>query len=208
MATRIRWRSGAEGTALGALDRHDGIAVRNDRLFVVERINRRVQVLALPSLQPISSFGADVLHQVESIYGDPEYNRLLLADESEQDRDIKLYNLQGEFSGEALGQGRFRFEPEGIALYRCAEGAGYLFTTDQDEKDNRFDVYDRKSLAYIGSFQGAVTRNIDGVALTQRAMPGFPKGAFFAVHDDGNVGAFDLAGVLDTLGVAACEAPE
>ena len=271
-------RAGEEGTGLGALDRPNGIAVRDNRAFVVERNNRRVQVFTLPDLQAIGAFGdavlrwpygiwlqeldddryrvfvtdayetadegipadgqlgervkrfelrfrasgmdvragdsfgategAGVLHQVESLYGDPEYNRLLVADESEQDRDIKLYDLQGQFSGEVMGKGRFRFEPEGIALYRCAEGAGYWFTTDQDEQDNRFDVYDRKTLAFIGSFQGAMTRNTDGVALTQRAMPGFPKGAFYAVHDDGNVGAFDLAEVLDALGVDACAAPE
>ena len=271
-------RAGEEGTGLGALDRPNGIAVRDGHAFVVERNNRRVQVFTLPGLQAIGAFGdqvlrwpygiwlhrldsdryrvfvtdayetadegipadgqlgervkrfelrfresgmdvqagdsfgategAGVLHQVESLYGDPEYDRLLVADESEQDRDIKLYDLQGQFSGEVMGKGRFRFEPEGIALYRCAEGAGYWFTTDQDEQDNRFDVYDRKTLAFIGSFQGAVTRNTDGVALTQRAMPGFPKGAFYAVHDDGNVGAFDLAEVLEALGVDACAAPE
>jgi len=271
-------RAGEEGAGLGALDRPNGIAVRDGRAFVVERNNRRVQVFTLPGLQAIGVFGDEVLrwpygiwlqrldgdryrvfvtdayetadggipaddqlgarvqtfelrfadgglaasaqggfgatqgqgvlHEVESLYGDPEYDRLLVADESEQDRDIKLYDLQGQFSGEVMGKGRFRFEPEGIALYRCAEGAGYWFTTDQDEQDNRFDVYDRKTLAFIGSFQGAVTRNTDGVALTQRAMPGFPKGAFYAVHDDGNVGAFDLAEVLDALGVDACAAPE
>jgi len=268
-------RVGREGSELGAFDRPNGVAVLDDRLFVVERNNRRVQVLSLPQLDPIGSFGAEmlrwpygiwvqaldaggyrafvtdafetadggipaddqlgarvqafelsfvedglaatatggfgategagVLHQVESIHGDPQYGRLLVADESEQDRDIKLYDLEGAFSGEVLGEGRFRFEPEGIALYRCAEGAGYWFTTDQDEQDNRFDLYDRKSLAYIGSFQGAVTRNTDGVALTQRAMPGFPKGAFYAVHDDGNVGAFDLGDILTALRVEACD---
>ena len=52
---------GGKGEAPGRFDRPNGLAVFGDRLFVVERDNHRVQVLALPSFAPIGSFGADVL---------------------------------------------------------------------------------------------------------------------------------------------------
>jgi 3-phytase len=52
---------GAKGDGPGQFDRPNGVAVFGDRLFVVERDNHRVQVLALPSFRPIGSFGADVL---------------------------------------------------------------------------------------------------------------------------------------------------
>ena len=52
---------GAKGDAPGQFKRPNGLAVFGDRLFVVERDNHRVQVLALPSFRPIGSFGAEVL---------------------------------------------------------------------------------------------------------------------------------------------------
>ena len=152
------------------------------------------------------SFGATegdgVLHKVESLFGDPETGRLLVADEDAV--DIKLYDFGGRFQGAIMGADIFEYEPEGIALYACADGSGYWFTTDQDTRINRFHVFTREALDYVGSFGGPVTRNTDGVWLTQTAMPGFPAGTFYAVHDDGNVAAFDLSRVFDALSLTAC----
>ena len=103
-----------------------------------------------------------------------------------------------------MGADIFEYEPVGIALYACADGSGYWFTTDQDTRINRFHVFKREALDYVGSFGGPVTRNTDGVWLTQTAMPGFPAGTFYAVHDDGNVAAFDLSRVFDALSLTAC----
>lgn len=56
--TGVRLRDvGGEGTAPGQFDRPNGVAVQGDRLFVVERDNRRVQVLDLPSFKPVGEFG-------------------------------------------------------------------------------------------------------------------------------------------------------
>ena len=62
-----------------------------------------------------------------------------------------------------------------------------------------FHVFDRTSLAHLGSFRGNTTLNTDGIALTQRSYGDFPSGAFFAVHDDGNVAAFSWAAIADAL---------
>ena len=53
----------------------------------------------------------------------------------------------------------------------------------------------------VGAFIGVVTRNTDGIALTQHDFGPFPHGAFYAVHDDGNVAAFSWKALSDALGL-------
>lgn len=48
---------GERGTDAGAFQRPNGLAVFGDLLFVVERDNRRVQVLSLPGFAPLATFG-------------------------------------------------------------------------------------------------------------------------------------------------------
>jgi len=68
-------------------------------------------------------------------------------------------------------------------------------------------VFDRRDFRQIGAFSGATTSNTDGVWLHAGPLPGFPRGVFYAVHDDGNVAAFDWGEVLDTLGQDQCTRP-
>jgi 3-phytase len=146
--------------------------------------------------------GPGVLRVVESLWGDPVYNRLMIAEEDPAGgRVIKVYSLDGRFSGEIVGDGRFEVQPEGIALHDCADGTGYWITTDQGTGRNVFHVFERQSLEHVGAFQGAVTRNTDGIWLTRELLPGFPAGAFFAVHDDQAVAAFDWRAIAGALGL-------
>lgn len=57
---------GRKGPHPGEFDRPNGIAVHGDLLLVVERDNRRVQVLRLPDLKPLATFGE---HELRSPYG-------------------------------------------------------------------------------------------------------------------------------------------
>jgi 3-phytase len=54
---------GTPGSGAGQFDRPNGIFVIDDLLFVVERDNRRVQVLRLPAFTPLGSFGSAELQQ-------------------------------------------------------------------------------------------------------------------------------------------------
>ncbi len=54
---------GSEGDAEGQFRRPNGVAVLGNRLFVVERDNRRVQVLSLPGLATLAMFGSEQLQQ-------------------------------------------------------------------------------------------------------------------------------------------------
>ena len=143
--------------------------------------------------------GAGALRKVESLWADPAQDRLLVADELQL--EVKIYTLAGQFTGQVLGQGIIRTEPEGIALYTCGADAGYWVVTDQNLQRNLFCVFDRKTLAFLGAFSGRITRNTDGVALTQVPFGPFARGAFFAVHDDGNVAAFGWEEIARTLGL-------
>jgi 3-phytase len=146
--------------------------------------------------------GDGLLMKVESILADPEYGRLYIADEAFARRDIKIYTLDGEFTGEWIPNRYFSSEPEGIALYACEDGSGYLIGTDQHKtEENKYVVLDRETLEYLGAFRGEITRNTDGIWLTQKAFGPFPAGAFYAVHDDGSVTAFDWRDIAAALGL-------
>lgn len=54
---------GRQGAAAGEFDRPNGIFAIDDLVFVVERDNRRVQVLRAPAMAPLGSFGQDTLQQ-------------------------------------------------------------------------------------------------------------------------------------------------
>ncbi len=260
-------RVGGPGPGPGRFNRPNGLSVVDDLLLVVERDNKRVQVLRLPDFQPLGEIGAKilrrpygvtafgagedgyvlyitdnyttagggippdkelgervhkfrfsveggkvhskhmgafgdtsgagVLRQVESICADPANHHLLIADEAQL--DIKIYTLDGHFTGKILGNGTFEYEPEGIALYRCGPDAGYWVTTDQDEHYNTFHIFNRTTLEHQGAFRGETMVDTDGVTLTQQAFGPFAGGAFFAVHDDGNVGAFSWASIAAAL---------
>lgn len=151
--------------------------------------------------------GPGVLHKVESIWVDPENNRLLIAEELEGESQIKIYRLDGTFAGESISTGYFPHEAEGIVLYTCGDD-GYWIATDQDEENNTFHVFDRASLEYLGSFQGETVANTDGIWVTERAFGSFERGAFYAVHDDGNTVAFDWTDVAEALDLRTeCSAP-
>lgn len=145
-------------------------------------------------------YNEGALHKVESLWTDREYNRLLIADESYLQRNIKVYDLDGNFTGKIIPNKYFDSEPEGIALYKCEDGSGYWIMTDQHETPvNKFQVFDRETLEYIGGFRGEITRNTDGIWLTQKSFGDFEHGAFYPVHDDGSVTAISWAEIAESL---------
>ncbi|MBX3042516.1 MAG: phytase [Candidatus Kapabacteria bacterium] len=146
--------------------------------------------------------GPGMLWVVESIYADPDNNRLLIAEEDKNNLGIKIYDLEGNFTGIIIGDDEFEYQAEGIALYDCGNGEGYWFCTDQDYYNlgnNTFHIYDRKSMKYLSSFISKTSGNTDGIWLSQLPFGKFNKGIFIAVHNDGGVGIFDLNNILNTL---------
>lgn len=267
---------GRRGGGPGEFRRPNGIIVLGDLAFVVERDNRRVQVLRLPDAEPVGTFGESVLRspygiahvehdegewdiyvtdayarlfgrllppddqlgervkrfrvrlegdtldaelvssfgetsgpgvlrQVESIHADPAHDRLLIADENRI--DIKVYSLDGEYTGLTFGGDYLFYEPEGIALHECGSDEGYWIVTDQSLDVSYFHVLDRGTLGRVGSFRGVVTANTDGVALTQRRIGEWEEGVFYAIHDDRAASAFTWSSLADALGLRSCDEP-
>ena len=269
---RTRAAIGGSGAKPGQFRRPNGIFVADDRVFVVERDNRRVQVLALPGLQPLGHFGeaqlrapyglwvdktaqgyevlvsdaymdgeavpppAQLGHRFkryrvrtdggfhaahlgdfgdtdaggavripESIWGDAKHGVLLLSEEDQQaGTQLKVYGRDYRYAGLTVGKGLLKAQAEGIALWQCPDGSGYWIATDQFKDRSLFHVFDRRTLAHLGAFAGAVTANTDGIWLEQRGNARFPQGVFYALHDDQAVAAFDMRDVGKALGLAAC----
>lgn len=153
----------------------------------------------------VSAFGATtgpgVLHVVESLAVDVAGERLLIAEEEEGDSKIMVYGMDGEFTGLIIPAQYFPYQAEGIVLYECGTMDGYWIATDQGEEVNTFHVFDRGSLSHLGSFRLAGVLNTDGIALTQQGFDGFPQGAFFALHDDGNLAAARWGDIADAVGL-------
>jgi 3-phytase len=64
-------------------------------------------------------------------------------------------------------------------------------------------VLDRQTFAYLGSFKGELVANTDGVGLTREPSARFPEGAFYAVHNDQGISAFDLHDIATAVGLDA-----
>lgn len=148
--------------------------------------------------------GPGALDKVETILADPELDRLLIAEELDGDQGLVVYTLDGRFTGEVLGRDAFFHEPEGVALRTCVgatEPTGYWIATDQAPDVSYFRVFDRRTFDGLGTFVGPVTANTDGVSQTSDPSARFPRGAFFAVHDDQGVTAFDWRDIAEALGL-------
>lgn len=143
--------------------------------------------------------GPGMLKVVESIWADPAHDRLLIAEEKEGEAQIKVYTLDGTFTGTTISSEYFQSEAEGIMLYECGPDDGYWLTTDQSETQNTFHVFDRVSLEHVGAFRGETVTNTDGIFATEEAFGPFESGAFYAVHNDRGTVAFDWTDIAAAL---------
>jgi 3-phytase len=178
-------------------------------LATLERRLRRFQVRFDPAGRPQVGAGvafgdtgeALALRMVESLVGDPAFDRLLVADEHRDRRALREYTLDGRATAGGVAPGVFQAEPEGLALWACTADSGYWIAADQLLPLTVFRVFDRATLAPRGTFSGQVTAWTDGVALHASPTPRFPAGVLFAVHHDRAVAAFDLGDVARALGL-------
>lgn len=171
--------------------------------FRLSRVSGGWQVARLPSFGDTSTAGA--IRIAESVFGDVQNDRLLLAEEDVlTGTRLREYGLDGKYRGRDIGADLFKAQAEGMALAKCADGSGYWIATDQFKDRSLFHVFDRKTLAYAGAFAGNKTANTDGVWLDQTASKRFPQGVFYAVDDDQAVAAFDWRDIATALKLPEC----
>lgn len=150
---------------------------------------------------------AGAIRVPESLFGDADNDRLLLAEEDVPTGTLlREYDLQGRYLGRDVGAGQYLAQAEGIALMRCADGSGWWVASDQFADRTVFHVFDRQTLEHTGSFAGEVTGLTDGVWLDARGDARFPQGVFYASHLDQAVAAFDWRDIAAALELPACAA--
>ena len=133
--------------------------------------------------------GNPTLYQVESIYADQHYQTLLVAEEMQEHHKVMALDLMtGEVKKEDLGNFNRGNDPEGIALVINKDNNGYWICTEQSKTDNRFHLYDRKTLEYMN------TMFLDNVSYTDGIATAYMHGKWFlyAVDNDARVVAFEL----------------
>jgi len=133
--------------------------------------------------------GNPTLYQVESIYADQHYQTLLVAEEMQEHHKVMALDLMtGEVKKEDLGNFNRGNDPEGIALVINKDNNGYWICTEQSKTDNRFHLYDRKTLEYM------TTMYLDNVSYTDGIATAYMHGKWFlyAVDNDARVVAFEL----------------
>lgn len=186
-----------------------------DILPPLAELDRRVHRFAVStsgddlSVRSLGAFGdtspKGALRVVESLWGDPANDRLLVAEEDETyANEFKVYDLQGRFSGRTFGGDFLKAQAEGIMLKTCADGSGWWLTTEQGKGRTVFHLFDRATLAHVGAVAGKSVANTDGIWLHDVPSARFPEGALYAVHDDQGVVALDWRDIAGALDLHAC----
>lgn len=167
------------------------------RHYHVSRDGAKVRASLVASIGDTSEAGA--LRVVESIWGDPANDRLLIAEEDESyASEFKVYTLAGRFTGTTFGRDVFKAQAEGVMLRTCGKD-GWWITTEQGKDRSVFHLFDRHTLKPVGAFQGNTVANTDGIWMMQQGTPRFPHGVLYAVHDDQGVAAFDWERIAQVL---------
>ena len=141
------------------------------------------------SVGPATVLGNPTLYQVESIQADKYYQTLLVAEEMKEHHKVMALDLMtGEVIKEDLGNFDRGNDPEGIALVINKDNNGYWICTEQSKTDNRFHLYDRKTLEY------KTTMYLDNVSYTDGIATAYMHGKWYlyAVDNDARVVAFEL----------------
>ena len=141
------------------------------------------------SVGPATVLGNPTLYQVESIQADKHYQTLLVAEEMKEHHKVLALDLMtGEVIKEDLGNFDRGNDPEGIALVINKDNNGYWICTEQSKTDNRFHLYDRKTLEY------KTTMYLDNVSYTDGIATAYMHGKWYlyAVDNDVRVVAFEL----------------
>lgn len=176
---------------------------RRFRRFIVVPAGDGWRARATGAFGDTSAAGA--IRVPESLFGDPDNDRLLVAEEDvPTGTRLREYDLQGRYRGRDVGASQYRAQAEGIALLRCADGSGWWVGSDQFADRTVFHLFDRRSLAHAGSFAGEVTGLTDGIWLDERGDARFPQGVLYASHLDQAVAAFDWRDIAAALSLPEC----
>lgn len=147
--------------------------------------------------------GPGVLTKVESIAADPEDQLLYIADE--EARSVKLYTLDGKFTGRAIGEGVILNDPEGITIHPPTNSwpEKVIVVSDQDKVQTKFRVFSLDGQLHGTFVADPIVGNTDGTLFVPGTFGSFQEGAFYAVHDDIAVASFSWQAIALALKATA-----
>ena len=102
--------------------------------------------------------------------------------------------------------GEFGADEEGITLYtfpihgQSDDGSGFIVVSDQHASGTQFEVFDRQSGTHLGQILLTGVSNTDGIASTQRPLPGYPMGLFGAINNDTSTALVGWDAVFTAIG--------
>jgi ELWxxDGT repeat protein len=155
----------------------------------VHRFDAATNTLLGSFAPPVSS--------IETVLADDFYQMILVAEEQgpEGYPGIYAYHPDGtpfEKNGTNRfgNDGEFDSDEEGMLLYTFPangvgdNGTGFIVVSDQRSDVTEFEFFDRQTWAHLGALRLTGVSNTDGIASTQRALPGYPLGVFAAIDND------------------------
>ncbi|HEX6383057.1 MAG TPA: phytase [Anaerolineae bacterium] len=145
---------------------------------------------------------------LETMAADNFYQAIYVPDENDR-TGIYAYQPDGtpyEHNGtNNFGGNAFDDDAEGIILYTCPadgsrdDGRGFIVIAEQRNDLTDFEFFDRQTWVHLATLNIAGVSNTDGIASTQRSLPGYPLGIFAAINDDTSVAGVGWDVVLNAL---------
>jgi myo-inositol-hexaphosphate 3-phosphohydrolase len=169
-------------------------------VYVTDSNDASVHIYALDTGALVRTFATGFGAGIEPILADDRHQRIYVArGEKELVRGIGWFTPEGTLVQE-FGASEFSSDAEGMALYACGDG-GYLVAADQRSSATDFEVFDRVTLAHLGTARlqddtGEPTDSTDGLDSLQTPLPGFPYGILAACDGCGS----SLPDEMDVVG--------
>jgi len=141
-----------------------------------------------------------ILTDVQYVLADPAHDQLFISDQA--NKDVKVYDLEGRFTGRALAGELIERKAIGLAVIEdeSAEAGGYLLIADAHKEYSRIHVFTRDGRRHLGRFTGdPIIARTEGIAVWPTETAPFGKAALFMLHDRSRVHAYSWAEVLEVL---------
>jgi hypothetical protein len=162
--------------------------------------------------QHLGSFAPSV-SSLETLEADDFYQMILVTEEQGPEGNPGVYAYHpdgtpferngtnrfgnnGEFDSDEEGMLRYTFPAHGEA----DDGTGFIVVADQRSDVTDFEFFDRETWGHLGTFRLQGVSNTDGIASTQRALPGYPLGVFAAIDDDTSAAIIGWDAVFAAIG--------
>ncbi len=148
---------------------------------------------------------------VETVIADEFYDLLYIPDEK-TGKGIFVFNPDGtphSRNGQDHfgGGGIFDSDEEGLLLYTYPsdgssdDGSGFIVVSDQKSDQTDFEFFDRQTWEHLGALNVDDVSNTDGIASTQRSLPGYPLGLFVCINNDGTTVGVGWDVILEATGL-------